>query len=149
MSQTIGGMSLKDAALELSVDGTVWTNHGGTAVEVEVTGGDYPTADTHNADTAAPIVTQGKPNSFKLTITTIYTEIALEAQALVQAAYTARTALYLRWTPKGIAVSNKIYTTKAGIVTTNPYPKGNVGDAKAVLTKWDLVTADITPGISA
>lgn len=149
MSQTIGGVSYKDSSLELSVDGTVWTPHMGTYHELDVAGGEFPTDDVHTADGLPPIVTEGKPSSFKISITSVYTEIALEAQALVQAAYTARTPLYARWTAKGITVGNKSYTTTAGKVTTNPYPKGNVGEAKAILTKWDLVCANVVPGLMA
>lgn len=156
MASTIGAITAKNAALGTSAAGTVFLSTGPTMNTVTISGGDIPTDEQHNADTAAPIIGLGKPDAFQVEVKYIYSEIALELHAVAMAAYTAaRTGavgqdLYLQICPKGATAGNKAYTTTVGAVITAPFAfELAVGEATVMMGQFTLICANIVESVVA
>jgi hypothetical protein len=130
--------------VELSINGSSWTDVSGLANSVKVDGGERAVSEffTLNGDT--PVLTKGKRSSLEVTLMGLYTEVASELYDLATAAYEAGSALYIRWSPKGGASTNFRYTSSVGIVTKPVYPAGAADSADAVATEITLKVASIT-----
>lgn len=144
MAQTTGAISFKANKVEISTNGTVWTDISGFANAVSVDGGERATEENPTFDGDTPILTAGKRGMLEVKVKIVYTEGVSDPQEVVRAAYEAASALYVRWSPKGGASGNFMYTSDSGIVTSHPYPGGEAGDAAAVATEFTLATPKVT-----
>lgn len=144
MAQTANGMSMKNCKVELSTNGTVWTDASGHSNEVAWDGAEKQTESTFTFDGKGPIITQGKQDAASLTIKVVYTEGASDPAQLAQSAYDNDTPLYARWSPRNGAQGVKRYVSSAGIVKKPPYPAGASNAAGAVLVDIVLECTGIT-----
>ncbi len=149
MPQTTGSLSFKDVKIEMSIDGSSWTNISGIAREVTMGGGDRQTAETFTADTDVPIITKGKRGALDVSVKGVYTEVGGEWFETVRAAYENGTPLYVRWSPKGGLSTNYQFTTDVGTVTGTPYPVGDAGSADAIPLMFTIKTAKVTKSVVA
>lgn len=102
MPQTTGAMNTIDAVLEVSTNGTSWTNISGSANKVEVVELTADTGAAASLEGQYKIVRVGKSNPAEVKATIFYTEVANEAFAILWAQYnTAGKPLYMRWAPAG------------------------------------------------
>jgi len=133
-----------DCMVEVSENGTDYTDISGYAASVQVEGGDRATGKAHTFDGDTPIVTAGKRDSLRVTVRTIYTEGTADPFEVVRGRYEGKTALYVRWSPAGGTTGDFRYTTAAGVVTNAPYPAGDVNTADPVAFEFTIETASIT-----
>ncbi len=114
MPQTTTALNTLDAVVEISVDGTTWTNISGSTNKV-----DSPemTADIGSVPTLEgqyQIVRPGKFQPAEIGFTILYTTAAAEAFALLwQQANTAGRQIYVRWTPGGSNGEDRFFTADA------------------------------------
>lgn len=103
MTQTTGGMPRGNFQVEVSTDGTTWTDISGQAATVQRSDGDQMVGEQHTADGTSPIVTgSNKKAAETVTVGIVYTEETGEAFTVVRARYNgADKTIYLRWAPKG------------------------------------------------
>lgn len=147
MSQA-AGFSINNAVLEISSNGSSWTDVSGFFTSVGVDGGDLQTDDTYTGEVKTALITKGKHEPYDITVSSVYTEGVSDIFNLLWAAFKADTPYYVRWTPKGAGTGNKIYTAN-GFLTNVPPPQGEMGDAKAILFEWGLHVADIAQSAAA
>lgn len=137
MPQTTGAINVVDAVVEVSTNGTTWTDISGSTNKVEVS---PQTADSGMAATLEgnyKIVRAGKYNPVELTVTILYTEAsATEAYGILHGQKNvAGRPLYLRYTPGGYNGEYRWYTgdssgnKAAARITEFPYPGANAEDA--------------------
>src|SRR5574337_844751 len=101
MPQTTGAITFKDAKVESSPDGAVWTDISGFHNLIDPSGGDRDVGSkfTLAADTA--IITAGKRKPLNIKVNIVYTEGASDPTEIVRQAYENATKFYVRWSPKG------------------------------------------------
>lgn len=116
MAQTTGAISQAGFKIEVSTDGTSWTDISGAASTVAVEGGEYGVGEQMTAEGAeAVVVPSGKRSPVTVTVNALYTETALEAFAVVRARYEGEDpTIFLRWSPKGGAVGESRLTCAVG-----------------------------------
>lgn len=103
MAQTIGAQARSNFKVEVSVNGTSWTDISGAAASVTPSGGEQHIGEQNTADGSAPVVTgSNKVASRTLEVNCLYTELAGEAWKVVVARYNgADKTIYLRYSPMG------------------------------------------------
>jgi hypothetical protein len=149
MAQMTGAISARAQKVEISTNGTVWTDISGFANSVEPDGGERALEEAFTFDGDTPILTTGKRAGLKIKTRIIYSEGVSDGQEVVRAAYEAASALYLRWSPKGGTTGQFQYTTSQGVVTSQVYPKGDASSAEAIATEFELVVASVTKAVAA
>jgi len=144
MAQTANAISLKDCKVEVSTNGSTWTDISGFATSVEVGGGDRQTAEAYTFDGDTAIVASGKREPVEVTVKVVYTEGTSEPFETVCAAYEAGSDFYVRWSPKGGQAGEFLFTSGKGIIKSLTYPQGEAGSGDPVLVEFTLVTPSIT-----
>ena len=142
-----GEMSFAKSKVEVSTNGTTWTDISGAATAVSVSGGDRQTGEAYpfNLDTA--VITVGKREPIEVTVKALYTEGSPGVYETVRAAYEGGTALYVRWSPKGGTTGNFQFVTDSGIVTSAVYPTGEAGSGDPVMFEFAVKVAKITKSV--
>lgn len=144
MAQTTNQMSMKNAKIEWSTNGTVWNDGGGWANEIGPDGGERMTGGAHTFDGDKPVQTVGKKEMATITAKILYTEGASDMAVAAQTAYDNASDFYLRWSPKGGTSGNKMYTSDKGIVKNPVWPGGEAGSADPIAVEIVLETPGIT-----
>lgn len=144
MAQTTDAISFKDCKIELSSNGSSWTDASGFSNKVEIGGGERQHAEFFTADGDTPILTVGKRSSFEVSANVVYTEGGAEPFEMVRAAYEGATTLYLRWSPKGGGVGTFQFTAGPGFVLTPIYPGGDASTPDVLAVEFTLRTLTIS-----
>jgi hypothetical protein len=145
MPQTITAMNTVNALIEVSANGTIWTNISGSTNGIA---SPTQTADTGNAATLEgdyKIVTVGKYNPVELSVTILYTETANEAFAFLYAQNEIQGhPLYLRYTPGGYNGEDRFFTASAsgvkaaGRISELMLPGADAGEAGPALLTFKV-----------
>jgi len=151
MPQTTTAVNVVDAVVEVSTNGTTWTNISGSTNKVE------PSPQTADSGMAASlegqykIVRAGKYNPVDITVTILFTETAAEAYAILNGQKEmAGRPLYLRYAPGGYDGNYRWYTADSngnktpGRITEFPYPGANSEDAGPHLVVFKLQATTLT-----
>lgn len=103
MAQTTGGMARANFKVEVSTNGSDWTDISGQAATATPSGGEQIAGEQNTADGSAPIVTgSNKTSSVTVEVSCVYTETGGEAWKVVQARFDgADKTIYLRYSPAG------------------------------------------------
>jgi len=147
MAQTTNALSWADCKIELSANGTAWTDVSGFANSVSVDGGERATGEFFTDDGDTPIVTSGKRGTLEVTVKAVYTEAGSDPYAMAIAAYEGNTPLYIRWSPKGGASTNFQFTTGLGHVLKPVYPQGAADSPDAIAIEVAIKTTSITKSV--
>lgn len=116
MSQTTDAISSANFKVEVSSDGSSWTDISGAGATVTVDGGDIGVGSQHTASgSEAVVVSNRKRDPRTITVRALYTETAGEPWKVVYAAYVgADPSIYLRYSPNGGGAGDLQYTTAVG-----------------------------------
>lgn len=146
MAQTTDQVSMADGDVEYSTNGTAWTSISGSITSVEDTTQTRMSGETYTLDGDTALITYGKREPMELTFKAVYTEQSGEAFEVVRALFEAGTAVYFRWSPKGIGASGRfVFTTANGTgaaagfkITEFTYPGQDATSGDPVMTGWKL-----------
>jgi hypothetical protein len=144
MTQTDEGLPFTDALIEISTDGSVWTDISGFAGSVSRGGGQRNTGEAYTADGDTAIVKGGKRQPVDVSVIIVYTEETTPPYDTVRAAYEAGSDMYVRWSPNGGDSGDEQYTTDAGIVTDCPEPVGSVESGDPLVIQFTVRTPKVT-----
>lgn len=144
MAQITGATSFKDAKVEISANGSSWTDVSGASNQITIGGGDRAIAETPTFDGDTMILTGGKRAALDVALNAVYTEGASDTFELARAAYEAGTSFYVRWSPKGGQTGEFQYTSDAGIIGTFNWPGGEASSANPVMAGFTLKTPKVT-----
>lgn len=144
MAQITGAVSARNAVVEISTDGSTWTDVSGAANKVDpgTTGRDFGETNTFDGD--SPIVTSGKKKSVELSVSIVYTEGGSDAFEIFRSAYENQTDIYLRYSPKGSTTGYNLYTSSVGKVFDFMYPAIDAGSAAAIMVDLKFRASSIT-----
>jgi hypothetical protein len=147
MAQTTGGISQGVFTVEVSTDGSAWTDISGQATTVNLSGGDQIVGAQNTAEGSAPVVTNSnKLEALTVEVNFLYTETSGEAFRVVKVRFdgTDKT-IFFRYTPKGNVTANKRYTAtndantavKVPIVSCLP-PSTDAGSGDPAMAAFTL-----------
>jgi len=139
MSQTTGNMTFRNAKVELSSDGSTWTDVSGSVSAVTVSGGERQVIEFQPLFSDTTKAQFGSRERVLVAVNSVYTEVAAEVFTLLDTAYLANSALCLRWTPAGgDSLGVKRYKTVNAKVKSPAYPGGDVSEAKPLMVEYEL-----------
>ncbi len=147
MAQTSDGISFRDCKIEISPNGTTWTDISGFANALEIGGGERQVGEMFTFDGDTAIIRGGKRNPLEITVKAVYTEGTNDPYETVRAAYEAGSNLYVRWSPKGGQNGEFQFASDAGIVTDAPYPGGEAESGDVVLFEFTIKTPKVTKSV--
>ncbi len=134
--------------MEVSTNGTTWTDISGFANSIEVSGGERQIGEAYTFDGDTALLTSGKREPVEVTVRVVYTEGTSEPFEVVRAAYEDGSSVYVRWSPKGGSAGNFQFTTAAGLVSSLTYPAGEVG-GDPVMVEFTVKTPGISKSVVA
>lgn len=141
VTTTQDAMTTIDADVQISVDGTTWTDLGGESTSVEVPEQTRMTGTAYVFAADVAIIGQGKREPVEITANALYTETAGQTFEVIRPLFQAGTKIYFRYSPKGIGASGRaVYTASndgstAGPVTISAFDYPDI----------DASSADPTP----
>jgi hypothetical protein len=146
MTQTTNEMSGAAAQVEISTNGSVWTDISGHEQSVQLppqtraSGVRY----THDGDTA--VITFGKREPVEITVNILYTEEATDGFEVLRAQHETAGggAVYLRWSPAGGSGGDFQYATGATKLSQFQYPPVDAEDAQPIAVSFAVMAASIT-----
>lgn len=149
MAQTTSALSAKSAKVEISTNGSSWTDISGVASAVEPGTATRQSGEAYTFDGDTAIITGGKREPVELEVKIVYTEGASDGFEVVRAAFEAGTALYVRYSPKGGTTGNFMFTSDSGLVVDFNYPTIDAEEAAPILTDFTVKTAKVTKSVVA
>lgn len=145
MPQTLTAINTVDAVIEISINGTTWTNVSGSTNRVDVS---PQTSDSGMAATFEgqyKIVLAGKLNPVDITVTILFTETSGECYEILHGQKNvAGRPLYLRYAPGGYNGAYRWYTGDSNgnkavaRITEFPYPSSSSEDAAPHMVTFKL-----------
>ncbi len=151
MAQTTEAWAMVNAKIEISGNGTTWTDISGWASKIEPDEGQRSAGEvwTYNGDKA--IIRSGKKQSMSIKVSIVYSEGSTDPFKTVLGYFdaTGGSNAYVRWSPKGGATGNYQYTSDSGVVTNCVYPSGEPQDGNPVVVGFTLRTPGVTQAAAA
>ncbi len=121
MAQTTLATSSRNAVVEISTDGSTWTDISGYAQSVSPGDGTRLTGTAHTFDGNGPIIVAGKLDAQESTVGIVYTEDTNGAYDRAKNAFdSTNSTLYLRVAPDGNTTGNFRFTSTKGVITQMP-----------------------------
>lgn len=157
MAQTIGAIPKSKFQVQLSADGTTWTDKG-AAVSIAHTGEEQISGSQNTADGVAPVVTGGgKHSAATITIRGLYTKITAEFWDFIRDRWETTTpTIYCRWAPEGgigTVVGNEQFLAAsdadaafACIIKTCNTPEVDAGDGAPAMVSVVLECPKVARG---
>ena len=147
MAITSDALSAVDARLEVSTNGTTWTDISGSANSVDPGSAKRATGMANVFDGDLPVVTIGKREPMEVTITALYTETAGEVFEVMRPLFDAHTRVYFRYSPKGTGATGRaVYTTSndgttigAVVISELSWPKAEAESADPIAVEFKLL----------
>lgn len=148
MAQTTGAISGANYKVEVSDNGTTWTDISGANASVQIDGGDIGVGSQHTAlGSEAIVVSNKKRDPLTITVKAIYTETADEPWTVVREAYEGdNPSIYLRFSPNGGGAGDLQYTTAVGgVAAAVPikscgYPQLDAGSEDPAMFEFSVMT---------
>lgn len=148
MAQTTGALSGVAGKLEVSTDGTTWTDISGSTNTVKAGSQPRDTGETYTFQSDTGIVTGGKRKPIELDVKIVYTRITGEAFEVMRTIHeTAGGYAYLRYSIGGGASGDFLFTSAKGVVSSFDYPDSATDDAKPVMAGFKFKTPSLTKSV--
>lgn len=139
------GLTFRNAKIEISVDaGSTWVDISGQTNAVMPEGGDREVGEFFDAANDTPTLGAGKRGSINITTRVKYTETGGEGFAILESAYENATEILIRWSPRGGASGQHLYTSDAGYVKTHKYPGQEVQSGDPLRAEDVIVVSKLT-----
>ena len=128
MAQTTAATSARNAVVEISSDGSTWTNISGVAQTVSPGDGSRMTGTAHTFDGDGPIIVAGKLETQESNLRIVYTEDGVGYNVLLGYFNAAESTAYLRVAPRGTTTGYYRHTSGKGVITSFPqFPELDAG----------------------
>lgn len=146
MAQTTSSIWGGAAYVEISTNGSAWTDISGMSNKVENTNQARRSGESYTFDGDTAIIKAGKREPMEITVQIVYTEGASDAWETVQTQHETAGggALYLRWAPAGNSAGKYQFTSAAGIVTDFYYPSVDPETDGPLLSTFTIKVPEIT-----
>ncbi len=133
MAQTTGAATLRNAKIEFSTNASDWVDISGVTNKIDPSGYAVKSGEVWTADGDDPIIGVGKNEPLEVDVTVVYTENSTEGYLYMHGYKVNKTAIKLRWAPKGGTTGSYRYTTGTGYVIECLPPGGDVDSGDPIL----------------
>lgn len=148
MAQTTSALAMVDGTIEVSTNGSVWTDISGSSSTVEPGDQTRQSGEAYTVQGDTAIITGGKREPIELEIKIVYTETSGEAFETLRVIHeTPGGAIYVRYTRGGTGAF--MYTSDKGVLTSFVYPPIVADDAKPKLLGIKVKAPKITKSVVA
>lgn len=139
------GLTFRNAKIEISVDGGAnWINTSGQKNSLTVDGGEREIGTFFDAQNDVPTLGAGKRGELEIKVRVKYSETGGEAHTVLGDAYENATETMIRYSPRGGASGQRLYTSDAGYVKTHPYPGQDVESGDPLRSEFTIVVSKLT-----
>lgn len=147
MAQTTTSVSNRTYVVEVSTDGSTWSDISGSTSTVEDMEQERESGEGYTADGDTAIIQTGKRKPIEPKVKLVYTPTTGEGFELVRAAFEAGTALYLRVAPNGSGTGKYRFTSASGWVTKLTYPPFDAEDGKPIMVGFTMKVPAVTRAV--
>jgi len=146
MAQTTAAINGIASTVSIKVASGSYVDISGSTQSIDAATATIANSDTYTLDGSAAIILLGKVEPLDVTVNILYTEvITTEAFMVVNGAFVAKSAVQIKWTPKGAASgANTIETAATGYITSLDYPAIDSTSADAIMTSFTVRCPGIT-----
>ena len=138
----------RDMKVEISTDGTTWTDISGEANHVSVSGGDWQTGKFYVFGDATPRRVKSVKDVLTVTVRILYAEDAGAAWDTIRQVHEAGSDLWVRWSPKGGNTGDFLFEAR-GTVKTFPWPGGEPDQTAPILAEFQVEASEVTKSVVA
>lgn len=146
MAQTTAAINGVASTVSVKVASGSYVDISGSTQSVDAATATVMNSDTYTFDGSNAIILLGKFEPVDVTVNVLYTEVAsTEAFMIVSAAFAAKSAVQVKWLPKGSASgANTIETNATGYITSIDYPAVDASSADAIMASFTVRCPGIT-----
>lgn len=146
MAQTTASINGAAATVSLKVGAGSYVDISGSTQSVDAATATVMNSEAYTLDGSNSIVYVGKFEPIEVTVNILYTETAAtEGFILVQDAFKNKTAVQLKWVPRGAASgANTIETMATGYITSMDFPAVDASSADALMASFVVKCPGIT-----
>jgi len=146
MAQTTASISGAAATVSIKVAAGSYVDISGSTQSVDAATATVMSSEAYTLDGNYSIVYVGKFEPVEVTVNILYTEtLTTEAYMLVSAAFAAKSAVQIKWGPRGSASgANTIETNATGYITSLDYPAVDASTADPVMASFVVRCPGIT-----
>ena len=137
--------TMKNCKVEFSADASTWVDISDESNSVTMSGFEIETEATPIFGESKKVQTVGGYGMGTITVRAMYAETTSGAWGLANTAYTNRSSLYVRWSPRGGSTGYYKFTSDAGVVKSPVWPVGEDG-AAAIMPEVVIETTGVTQG---
>lgn len=137
--------TMKNCKVEFSADASTWVDISDESNSVTMSGFEIETEATPIFGESKKVQTVGGYGMGTITVRAMYAETTSGAWGLANTAYTNRSNLYVRWSPRGGSTGYYKFTSDAGVVKSPVWPVGEDG-AAAIMPEVVIETTGVTQG---
>lgn len=147
MAQTTDAMSAVDATIEVSLNGSTWTDISGSANSITPGSQTRMTGTAYTFDGDLAIVTSGKREPMEVEVSILYTEADGEGFATIRPEFEDGDRIYFRYSPKGVGAtaravftaSNDGATAGSVVISSLDWPTADAASADPVAVTFTLM----------
>lgn len=149
MAQTTGAMSAVANKVEISANGSSWTDISGFGTSVESSELERQSGESYTFDGDTAIVTYGKLGPIDVTVNGLFTEGTGDPFEVVRgyAQAAGGSTVYVRWSPAGGTAGKFQFATSASKVTTFKFPDVDASSGDPVPFTFTVRAASITKSV--
>lgn len=139
------GITFRNVKIEVSVDGgSVWTDISGQTNALTPSGGDREIGTFFDAANDTPTLGAGKRSEIEIAMRVKYGETGGQGFDILESAYENATEIMVRWSPRGGASGQRMYTSDAGYVRSHQYPGQEVQSGEPLRSEETIVVSSLT-----
>ena len=146
MPQTTTSINGAAATVSIKVAAGSYVDISGSTQSVDAVTATVLNSEAYTLDGANSIVYVGKFEPVEVTVNVLYTETTTtEAYMIISAAFAAKSAVQLKWVPRGAASgANTIETMATGYITSLDFPAVDASSADALMASFVVKAPGIT-----
>jgi hypothetical protein len=146
MAQTTAAINGAAATVSIKVAAGSYVDISGSSQSIDAATATIQNSSTYTIDGSNGIILVGKYEPVEVKVNILYTEVtSTEAFMLAQGAFAAKSAVQIKWVPKGAASgANTIETMATGYITSLDYPAVTSENADALMVSFTVTTPGIT-----
>jgi len=146
MPQTTAAVNGVASTVSIKVGAGSYVDISGATQSVDAATATVMNSDTYTLDGSGAIILLGKYEPVDVTVNILYTEtVTTEPFMVAQGAFAAKSAVQIKWLPRGAASgANSIETAATGYITSIDYPAVDASSADALMVSFTVRCPGIT-----
>lgn len=153
MAQTTAAVPQSCGIVEVSTNGSSWTDISGVVNTLEQPEQSRMVGEARTLSGENPIVKGGKKEAMDVVVRIIYSETDAEAYQQIRSIFEASGcgagAMYLRYSPRGGNADDERLTSDQGVLTNWQYPNLNAEEAGPIMCGFTLRIGGFTTTVIA